>query len=364
MAVDKMILERRQAILEGAFPYLNIPSPFSIWDPSEMKFNLADGTPLRGANELEGLYYQGFITKSDMFYLKAVHAFGFCTRKSMQKLMVYWKERENKKAYEEKRQPLAIPDATEAEAYKMRFGMLKKYGMVCCHSFYTRGGYTKKGVDKRLIYMVPGLATSIYKAVLEDSSYLYDSRMPFMSETEILRRVQNSILSAAFLDSPFLTSAKFNYLYRYGKEKINFLCYLSMAQDGVSENPYRLILDSVTLRVNENIIRRSERESTVRERLRDLLKALRNERDHGERCYLVLCAEDAEGIVFIQKTIYSIDAELLSYVLVTTGTLLEMFEVLKESDNLGKCFFEFDREDRYKLVGATGFYFLPWRDGK
>lgn len=362
MAVDKVIIERRQAIRDAAIAYLSVPSPFSVWEPSKMKFTLADETPIKSHHELEGYYYQGLVTKSDMFYLKAIHAYGFCTKATLQKLMIYWKKKDINKAFRDQRQPLAIPDAEDKEKFRLRFGMLKKYGMLCCHSFYTRGGYTKGDSDMRTICTIPGIPTAIYRSVLEDNSYTYDNRMPYLSESEIMRRVQNSVLSAAFLDSPFLVSAKYNYIYRLGREKKVVLCVLDMAQDGVAENPYRLIVDSITLHVNENVITKKDRQLTVARQIKELCDVMRAERENGVRCYLMLCAEDAEGMVFIQKTIYELEPGLLSYVLITTGTLLEMNTVLTEPDNLGKCFFEFDREDRYKMVGATGFYFLPWRD--
>lgn len=360
--VDKIIKERQELIKSGAAKYLNIPSPYSVWEPAEMMFTLADGTSIKSNHELEGYYFQGTITKTDMFFLMAIHAFGYCTKECIQKLMLYWRKVEMREASEEKRISLAIPDASDKEVFSFRLGILRKYGMVCTHSFIPNVNLSGKKKDKRMIYTIGGIPTAIYRSVLENNQYRFDSREPYASEDNIMLKVQNSILTAAFLDSPFLTKAKFNYVYGEGKNKISVLSVLTMAQDGDSDVQCKLYLDSITLYTNENIVRRKDREATMYKRLKELACLIRTEREKGDRCYLILCLEDAKGIAFMRQSLYTIDQTVLPCVLFTTGTILEANNVLEYPERLCKCFFEFNKEDGYSVVGATGFYFLPWKD--
>ena len=66
---DTQVLAKQ--ILEDLKPELIIPSPYSIWDPSRMKFEVAGVTNPQSLAEMQALLVKKAFTVSDMYILQA-----------------------------------------------------------------------------------------------------------------------------------------------------------------------------------------------------------------------------------------------------------------------------------------------------
>ena len=65
---DTQVLAKQ--ILEDLKPELIIPSPYSIWDPSRMKFEVAGVTNPQSLAEMQALLVKKAFTVSDMYILR------------------------------------------------------------------------------------------------------------------------------------------------------------------------------------------------------------------------------------------------------------------------------------------------------
>lgn len=71
---DTQVLAKQ--ILEDLKPELIIPSPYSIWDPSRMKFEVAGVTNPQSLAEMQALLVKKAFTVSDMYILRVIRMLG------------------------------------------------------------------------------------------------------------------------------------------------------------------------------------------------------------------------------------------------------------------------------------------------
>lgn len=361
MAVERTVRERQLAVQEAVKSYLTVPSPYSAWEPIEkMNLHISKTTHILTVNEIEGRYIMGAYPKSDMYIVRAIHNYGHCTKGAAAALIRYWKKKDMEEAGEKKREELAIPQVENNDAFWSRIVALCQGGLLVRHEFWTNEIYrTLETVERpRTILSATGIAVNMYKTVLQDNLVAYNVRQTFASEDEIFRKVSNSILTAAFLNSPFLTGVRFCVSQQVGRTRVQFLSVLKMASDGKSENPCKIICESLSLYTNPKVITRENRAKGFFNRIKELSEAVEEIRKTEPATYIAFCLEDMWSIQYLKDCIKQINPMMFRYCMVTTGTVLEGYKVLNHPENLANCFLEFDTKQQYALVGVTGYYFI------
>lgn len=362
---EKTSKDRQLSITEGIKPYLLISSPFSVWEPIEkMDYRVGRVTRCLTANDVESRHIQGRYPKSDMHILRAVHSFGYCTLQAASRLLEYWKRKDEEQAKLINRPALCIPDSDTSSLWN-RLTSLCHEGVLVCHQFFANETYRDNyEADKgryRNIFNVNGIGAGMYKTTLQDKSITYDNRQQYLNEEEVFRRVMNGNMTASFLRNPFLLGVRFSVVQQVGNKKIPLLSVLKMSANGKEDNDSKvckLILESVTVKTNPIVITRDARILWIQNRMKEL-KIVLDEYRKEQPTYIILCAEDANGINIIKECIKSIDINMLRYCLFTTGTILEQKDVLGHPEKLYECFMEFKEDNNgFNIVGATGYYFL------
>lgn len=356
--------ERQKTIAEGIKPYLLVSSPFSVWEPVEkMDYRVGRSTRCLTANDVESRYVQGRYPKSDMHILRAVHSYGYSTLQAVSKLLEYWKTKEEEESRISGRPALCIP-VSDNHSLWGRLTSLCHEGVLVCHQYFANEEYRNKyEEDKsryRSIFNVNGIGVGMYKTVLQDGTISYDTRLQYLNEEEVFRRVMNGNMTACFLSNPFLMGVRFSVVHSVSYKKINLLSVLKMSADGKENSDSKvckLILESITVKTNPIVIKKDERILWIKNRIKELKLVLDDYRKE-QPSYIIFCAEDAEGISYIADCIKKVDINLFRYSLFTTGTILEQKNAINQPEKLSECFLEFKIDDDLDIVGATGYYFL------
>lgn len=359
--MEKTSKEKQKEIIDNCMKALQIPSPYSVWEPIEdYNYHLANITKVRCMNDLEASYVKGEIAKSDMFILRAIHCYGFASRNAVISLLNFWKQQEIKNANGGTMR--ALPSTDNLSNFWNRIRTLANKGAVYRHEFVVNPTYKSvySEVDSREyrgILSVSSIAVSMYKTALQDNLIQFDSRLAFSSEDEIMRRIQISEIVGAFLQNSFINDVKFNVTVLCGRKRIALPAVMKASYDGKGEAACKLIFDALTIRTNTQIIKRDSREKWAVDRLREILSAMAEmDRAGSVISYVVLCLEDYTMMQAIRDVLLKEAPDKIGRFLFTTGTIIDRNGCMTNPENLGKSFLEFGKDGR--LLGATGYYFL------
>ena len=98
---DTQVLAKQ--ILEDLKPELVLPSPYSVWDPGKMKFEVAGVTNPQSLAEMQALLVKKAFTVSDMYILRVIRMLGHADLLSICTVLMAEREKEERKAKEENR---------------------------------------------------------------------------------------------------------------------------------------------------------------------------------------------------------------------------------------------------------------------
>ena len=129
---DTQVLAKQ--ILEDLKPELILPSPYSIWDPSKMKFEVAGVTNPQSLAEMQALLVKKAFTVSDMYILRVIRMLGHADLLSICTVLMAEREKEERKAKEENRPTRCIPKL-DRRSLKERLDMLAMSGLVIVEKF-------------------------------------------------------------------------------------------------------------------------------------------------------------------------------------------------------------------------------------
>lgn len=91
---DTQVLAKQ--ILEDLKPELILPSPYSIWDPSKMKFEVAGVTNPQSLAEMQALLVKKAFTVSDMYILRVIRMLGHADLLSICTVLMAEREKEER----------------------------------------------------------------------------------------------------------------------------------------------------------------------------------------------------------------------------------------------------------------------------
>lgn len=366
----RTIREKQMSIVERIKPYLLITSPYSVWNPEIMDFRVAQMTRTLTNNEIENRYLQGKYTPSDMYILRAIHYFGYAAVPAIEKLLQFWKRKDEEEAKKTGRELLCIPSGYGR--LWSRLEMLCKNGVIACHEFFPPQQYRKVvaksfGNDSEKLegkangqmrpmrlYSVTGNGAAMYRTMLQENVVSFDTRERYLGPDEIFRRVMCANMVASFLDNEYLSKVRFSYKTMAGRKTIQILSIIEMRAGNIGKD-CRILMESITVHTNPRVVTKEHRVNDIRNRIAELKCAL-DESMKEMPTYILICAEDAAGIGVIHSCIEQIDPGMFRYCLITTGTVLEVKQTIMEPQKLAESFLEFDQSGN--LQGATGYYFL------
>ena len=104
---DTQVLAKQ--ILEDLKPELVLSSPYSVWDPGKMKFEVAGVTNPQSLAEMQALLVKKAFTVSDMYILRVIRMLGHADLLSICTVLMAEREKEERKAKEENRPIRCIP---------------------------------------------------------------------------------------------------------------------------------------------------------------------------------------------------------------------------------------------------------------
>lgn len=377
--VVKTLRDEQNEVARGIAPLLKMRSPYSVYAPYEnMEYEIAKPTVLCIAPDIERFSMQGRFAASDMFILKAIDCLGYCSATSARNLLRYFHKCDMADAAANKRPPLNIPNAEDANEFSERLLYLCKKGLVVRHRFLPNtdwsnesapdeNGNNKKGY--RYFYHLTGIAAGMYKAKLQDKKIAYNPSIQYLPEVEVFRQVSASILVGALIRCPYLVDAKFQFKKGvqngYKRDSIPLYAVLKVNPDGIKgpeSQTTRLIIESLTLNVNQHIQTAQSRKEWMHTRIKEL-SAIRREYQKDGMVKILLVAEDLTTLSMIRNEVFSVDATMVGDMMFTTGAVLEKFRVMEHPEALRKSFIEFpivgagpDSRPR----GAVGYYFLKF----
>ena len=129
---DTQVLAKQ--ILEDLKPELVLSSPYSVWDPGKMKFEVAGVTNPQSLAEMQALLVKKAFTVSDMYILRVIRMLGHADLLSICTVLMAEREKEERKAKEENRPIRCIPKL-DRRSLKERLDTLAMSGLVIVEKF-------------------------------------------------------------------------------------------------------------------------------------------------------------------------------------------------------------------------------------
>lgn len=364
---DTQVLAKQ--ILEDLKPELVLPSPYSVWDPGKMKFEVAGVTNPQSLAEMQALLVKKAFTVSDMYILRVIRMLGHADLLSICTVLMAEREKEERKAKEENRPIRCIPKL-DRRSLKERLDTLAMSGLVIVEKFQINESvyaYLKSAKSEahqtRQMYSLTAHATYAFRTMLEaDQQLRFDSKTIWLNEMTKMERANAGLLAAVFLKQKYMSKYIFSYRLKNVKGIDELPAIIDFKKEGVM--PTRLVIFAVNFYTNERIVTEKDHSYYINSKVRGFCTALRaviHETTGNGSTFAAIICEDAKGIQKVISMIQSIDEPLMKHCIFTTGTVLISRSALSKADVLPGCFVEpvFNSEKaRWQIVGATGFYFL------
>lgn len=358
-----VISEEKKRIMQELQKFLPITSPFAVWESEDHPVIEVDKNfnRFRVLPEIEAHYLAGKFYLSDFYYLMAGACYRYSTSDAIYLLIEFWRRKEVRDATEEKRKQLNIPNPETSISTRMK--LLCREGLMVRYDLFPNPAYYKLKNGSDALIDIPFFRTTangntVYSASLEKNPVSFNTRIPFYSEAEQMRWLNNSILTAAFLGLPWVRDVKFSYTVKVDRKSILLMSYLKIQNGSQADYNCHLILESVSLRTNENIVTVNSRKEEMVSRVTELVTCMQElEKQTGKPHFLVFNLENLEALVLLQKIILSIRGiNLEKKILVTTGTILYAKQIVekRQFSEMASAFLEFNGST---FTGAN-YYFL------
>lgn len=362
---ERTLKEMNEAIARNLSRFLRMPSPFTVWSHGEepvIQVSKMDNYH-RTASDIELLQLKGNFVQSDFFYLMASACFQYATVPAICSLVRFWNRKELVESTNEQREKLIIPDPKEAHASRMRDlcrkGVMTRYDCVLNPAQFPASEDEDNLKTVIPVYRTNGVGSNIYSTALEKRPVAFNLQTAFYTEAEILRWVQNSVLTASFLNLPYIKDAKFLYQLKVGYKKVTYMSYLTAENAANPKYNCNLILESAVLTSNEKVVPKKNRINEFVSRVSELVSSLDEmERKTGRAQFLVFCVEDSEALGILFKALEDCRAEKYAgRILVTSGTVLYARQMTdpENSIDMKESFLEYTGKN---FAPATGLYFL------
>lgn len=362
---ERTMKEINEAIARDLMRCLRTPSPFTVWSHGNepvIQVSRMDNYH-RTASDIETLQLKGNFVQSDFFYLMAAACFQYATVPAICSLVRFWNRREMADATKENRERLIIPNPMESHASRMRDlcrkGVMTRYDCMLDPARFPASNDEDNLTTVVPVYRTNGVGCNIYSTALEKKPVAFSLQTAFYTEAEMLRWVQNSVLTASFLNLPYIKDAKFLYTTKLGYKKVTYMSYLTVENETDSKYDCNLILERCVLNSNEKVVTKKSRIQEFQNRVKELVSTLDEmETKAGRAQFLVFCVEDSEGLSYLHRALIECGGEKYAgRVLVTSGTVLyaKGLAELENSCDMKVSFLEFTGSG---FAPATGFYFL------
>lgn len=362
---ERTLKEQNEKITMELSRYLRLTSPFTVWSHGEepvIRVSRVDNYH-RTAADIELLQLKGSFVQSDYFYLMASACLQYATAPAICSLVRFWNRKEVVDATKENREKLIIPEPTEAHASRMR-DLCRKGVMTRYDCMPNPAQFPASEDDENLrtvipVYRVNGVGSGIYSTALEKRPVKFNLQTAFYTEAEIMRWVQNSILTASFLNLPYVKDAKFVYEVKLSYKRLMYMSYLTVENESNPAYNCNLILESIVLNTNEKIVPKKSRIEESMRRVKDLVDSIQEmESQSGRTHFLVFCVEDSEGLAVLRQALQACGGERYAgKILVTSGTILYAKQVAEPeyACDMKESFLEYQGKS---FSPATGYYFL------
>lgn len=369
MAPERDTQTFAKQILENLKPELVLPAPYSVWEPSKMKFEVSSVTNPQSLAEMQALMVKKTFTVSDMYILRVIRMLGHADLLSICMLLMAEREMEDRKAVEEGRPARCIPNL-DRRSLKERLDTLAMSGLVIIEKFQINDSvyaYLKRSKSEahqtRQIYSLTAHASYAFRTMLESDQQLrFDSKTIWLNEMSKVEKANAGLLAAAFLKQKYMSKYIFSYRLKNVKGIDELPAVFSFKKEEVM--PTRLAIFAANFYTNERIVTEKDHLFYMNSRIRGFCMALRamiNEDTGKSSTFAAIICEDVHGIQKVMSMILNTDESLIKHCIFTTGTILISRSVLSKPEVLPGCFVEpvFNSEkNRWQIVGATGFYFL------
>ena len=254
---DTQVLAKQ--ILEDLKPELVLPSPYSVWDPGKMKFEVAGVTNPQSLAEMQALLVKKAFTVSDMYILRVIRMLGHADLLSICTVLMAEREKEERKAKEENRPIRCIPKL-DRRSLKERLDTLAMSGLVIVEKFQineTVYAYLKSAKSEahqtRQMYSLTAHATYAFRTMLEaDQQLRFDSKTIWLNEMTKMERANAGLLVAVFLKQKYMSKYIFSYRLKNVKGIDELPAIIDFKKEGVM--PTRLVIFAVNFYTNERIV--------------------------------------------------------------------------------------------------------------
>ena len=326
-----------KAIADALYPSFKKMSPYAAWLPIEaMDMGIAKPSATHTLPEIEIFANKGRLIMSDMFILKAIDLLTYASLPAIHNLLKFMKKQDLEEAHRKCRSPLAIPAFDDMNPLWERVRALCGMGLVIRSRYYPdRNSWVgEKGVlDHKYYYHLPSVSSQVYRTYLQDFRKKFNPQKKFLPECEIFRYVSAAYLATSMLVSHFLVDAKFSYSLFIQKDKkketIELPAVMTMnpnGKDGDEAESEVVVIDSITLNTNTNMITRDSRIDWLYRRIGEL-KTVFDHYAQSSRVHFIIIGEDAMSITTIRNAIYDVDPNMLRVTLFTSGAVLDDFDL-------------------------------------
>lgn len=362
---ERTMREHNEAIARDLSRFLRLSSPFAVWnngDEPVIQVSKIDNYH-RTVSDIELAQLKGSFAQSDFYYLMAAACFQYATVPAICSLVRFWNRKEIVDATNENREKRIIPNPMESHASRMRDlcrkGVMTRYDCIPDPAKFPASQDADNQRTVIPVYRTNGVGCGIYSTALEKKPVAFNLQTAFYTEAEMLRWVQNSVLTASFLNLPYIKDAKFVYTTKLGYKKVTYMSYLTVENEADSKYNCNLILESCVLSSNEKVVTKKSRIEAFQNRVKELVTTL-DEMEAKAGCaqFLVFCVEDSDALGILHRTLLECGGERYAgRILVTSGTILygkQLTEPEKACD-MKVSFLEYAGKG---FAPATGFYFL------
>ncbi len=362
-----------KAIADALYPSFRKMSPYATWLPiEEMDMGIAKPSATRTLPEIETFANKGRFIMSDMFILKAIDTLTYASLPAIHNLLRYMKARDYEEAHLKGRSPLAIPATDDMNPLWERVRALCGMGLVIRNRYLPERSSWESEEGKlnhKYYYHLPGVSSQVYRSYLQDFRKKFNPSKKFLPECEVFRYVSAAYLATSMLVNRFLVDAKFGYPLVIQKDRkretVELPAVLTMNPNGRKGNEAEseiVVIDSITLNTNTNLITRDSRIDWLYRRVGELKMAFDHYAQTGGIRFIII-GEDASSITTIRNAIYDIDPNMLRVTLFTSGAVLDDFDLANSPERIRKSFVEFrvvknGERTMFEFDGAVGYYWL------
>lgn len=366
MATAKTVKDRQNEIRENVMDSIKKASRFSVWDANKMNYHMGSAYKVVPMSEVERKYTNSENRKlypaSTMFVLKAVDCLTYASAEHIFKLLEFWRSKDKREVEETGKVATCIPNYEKMGDLWKAIKRLGDLGVMARYEFNECNPAKEAEGKPYYIYKVPSTGVMLYKTVLCYRGHSYDPKTAFYNPEDAFACCLSGSGLMPFLSSPYIKDVKFNQVIKDKKKSYKVKNVMTVNENGYggkAEDDYKLIFEGVTFRTNQIVVSDSDRKAYVKERVSEVLSAVKAIREQKTPCYAMFIAEDSSGLSSLITAINSIDSDLLSYCLFTTGAILDDSDTSNNPSKVRDCFL--NMEDG-KLNGATGYYFLEWEN--